>query len=329
MASSRAFSRRLGGRIAIGRRPRPRSSSRVIPGRYLVRVLEIDREKGGWLLSTKVAFSECGKPLSSAELSAVEDLVSPFKLPKDYRRFLLDYNGGTPDPAEFNWQHRTEGKQCGRVDELFGIDLAPFNKKRRLDCIQAALIHRDDLPRFSVPIGYADGHNILVVFTHGPREGEVWVKFWDEVSAKVDEPSNPEDAVYFVADRFSQFLRSLYQPADEYEPATFALDSPRVRGQQLEAILKSLGCKRFKYRGVSSSTPLPPAWEWPKFKRSHSRDPAFLTLEKNKVYGHSPRFDERPARHPMLVVDVTESQRSSCLEELGTALGKSARPLGR
>jgi hypothetical protein len=186
------------------------------------------------------------------------------------------------------------------------------------------LIHRDELPRFSVPIGYSDGENILLLFTQGPREGEVWIKLWDEVSINVDDPGEPEDAVYFVADRFSEFLRRLYQPADKYGPVCFALDSPRVRGQKLAAILKSLGCKPFKYRGVSSRTRLPAAWEWPKFRRSQSRDPAFLSVEPNKVYGYAPKFDERPIRHSILLVDVSESHRSACLEELEDAFGKAA-----
>ena len=275
-------------------------------------------------MPAKVSFSDVGKPLSKVQLAAVEDLLSPFKLPKDYRQFLLDYNGGTPDPADFYWQHPSEGKRPARVDELLGIVLAPFDEKRRIDCIYAAMTLRDDLPRFSVPIGYADRDNILLLFTQGPREGEVWIKIWDEVSVEVDDPSDPEDAVYFVADRFSEFLRSLYRPADEYAPAAFALDSPGVRGQKLAAILERVGCKQFKYRGVSSSTPLPPAWEWPKFRRNQSRDPAFLSLEPNKVYGYAPNSTERSVRHPILLVDVTESQRSACLKELAGAFGKSA-----
>ena len=107
-------------------------------------------------------------------------------------------------------------------------------------------------------------------------------------------------------------------------PAAFALDSPGVRGQRLAAILKRAGCKQFKYRGVSSSTPLPSAWVWPKFRRSQSRDPAFLSLEPNRVSGYASKFDERPVRHPILLVDVTQSQRSACLKELAAALGKSA-----
>ena len=43
----------------------------------------------------------------------------------------------------------------------------------------------------------------------------------------------------FVARNFDKFLNKLYQPVvrDPHEPKTFALDSPRVRGKRLEALL--------------------------------------------------------------------------------------------
>ena len=108
-----------------------------------------------------------------------------------------------------------------------------------------------------------------------------------------------------------------------------ALDSPRVRGKQFEAIVKLLGCKRFKYIGVGrSKPPPPPAWEWPKYRRSGEDElPAFLSVEKNNTEGYAPHFDDRPKGHKMLCVDVTESQRSACIRELSKALGEGAELL--
>ena len=281
--------------------------------------------------SGKVGFLDTGPPLRESQLCVVERLLCPDagRLPREYRHFLLQHNGGTPRPSEFAWRHPTEGQASSHVDRLLGIDLAAFDLERSVDVLHVALAYRDELPRCSVPIGFVDRDDLLLIFVHGPREGQVWLKNWAEVSPLANEPGNPEGAVCLVAKTFAGFLRMLSQPADEYRPATFALDSPRVRGKSLDGILLSLGCKRYPYPGVThSQRALPPAWHWAKYRQCQGRDPAFLTLEQNKVVGYAPQLDERPVRHKVLCVNLTESQRGACLRELAAAMGESAVLIG-
>ncbi len=265
-------------------------------------------------------FNWAGDPLSAATISYFDFLLN---FPDDFKRFLRKSNGGTPDRADFTWQHPGRGPQESHVDRFFGIDTRPFGPDRGVDCIGAIVRFRDCLPQYCIPIAFVDRDDLLLTFVSGARAGQVWLKLG--VPPLVGEEHDREEGLYFVADSFAAFLNLLTKPEDEYSPATFALDSPKVRGKQLEALLKSLGCKTFKYKGVLySQTAPPPAWEWPKYKRSQADDPAFLSVEKNHTLGHASKFDERPKGHKMLRVDVTKSQRTSCLKELAEALGDAA-----
>jgi hypothetical protein len=275
-------------------------------------------------MAKKVTFHDVGKRLSAKQLRAVEHLLCPLSpgLPLDYRRFILKYNGGRPEPAHFRWRQSGGEWQTSQVYAFYGIDPGRLDESS-LDCVRSTLQYRCWLPRDAISIASLElSGNLLLLYTAGPREGQIW---YSNASDFLD--VDPELAVSFVAKNFARFLELLHQPVvrDPYEPKTFALDSPRVRGQRLEAILKSIGCKRKKYPGISSQTPLPTAWHWPKYESTQDvGGPAFLSVEKNRTYGYAPQFDERPAGHKMLCVNVTKRQRSKCLRELATALGEGA-----
>jgi len=175
---------------------------------------------------------------------------------------------------------------------------------------------------YALPIAYVDRDDLLLTFTFGKREGQIWLLRWNPPWA--DEEYDPEQHVFFVADSLIEFLHLLTTTDDPYDPSTLALDSPKIRGSQLDALLKSLGCKRFRYVGVKSQTALPPKWEWPKYRRADEDLPAIMSLEKNHTYGYAPKCDERPKGHKMLQVNVTKSQRKQCMKELMDKLGDDA-----
>ncbi len=162
--------------------------------------------------SAKVKFRNVGPKLTGSQLGWAEFNLGSPKFPPDYRQFLLKYNGGSPDPALFNLHHPSEGTSSAHVDRLFGIDSGGFDRQRAVDCISIALKYRDDMPRYSLPIGFVDRDNLLLIFLCGPREGQIWIKIWGEVSPLVDRPTDREAATYFVAKSFSEFLGSLHHP---------------------------------------------------------------------------------------------------------------------
>ncbi len=257
-----------------------------------------------------------GEPLTSATVNHFAHILN---LTEDHQKLLRKTNGGTPDRVDFTWQSPNAEPQESHLDNFLGIDNRPFGPDRQADIISVTLSYRDYLPTSALPIAYVDRDNLLLTFTSGPRHGQIWLLIWSPPFT--GEKYNCDDHVFFVADSLADFLNSLSKTDDPYDPATIALDSPKVRGKQLATMLKTLGCKPFKYKGVTSQTALPPAWQWPKYRRTDEDSPAFLSVEKNHTYGYAPKCDERPTGHKMLRIDVTKSERRQCLRDLLELIG--------
>jgi hypothetical protein len=272
---------------------------------------------------SNLSFSDTGRPLTQRQLTQFELLCIDDKLPDDYRRFLLKHNGGSPIPDQFQWRRSRENRSAS-LDRLLGVDPGRLDEPRGLDVVNAILRWRDELPRFSIPIGVVDRDDILLLFTFGPRRGQIWIKDWEQVSPTVDKPTDAESAVYFVAGSFTDFLGMLHKPPDEADgddgPVLFALDSTKVRGGQLKKILKKLGCHVFRYPGVTPRSGLPPAWQWSKYQMDRT-NPAMLALLTNKSRYSDTNTDARPAGHKLLRVFVTKRHRAQLIEDLSTALG--------
>ena len=159
----------------------------------------------------RVTFSGGGPTLTPDQLSVMEDLLCiNSQLPAEFRAFLLRQNGGDPSPSSFVWRHPEEGQQAADLQTILGLDPRPTGELRRgVDCIRMTLKLRDELPNWAIVVGIADRDDWLLTFEDGPREGEIWIKYWDEVPATVDEPPNPEAGVYRVAGSFVSFLQLL------------------------------------------------------------------------------------------------------------------------
>jgi len=266
----------------------------------------------------RLKFEFAGEPLTKAEIHywALE-----LNLTEQHQRLLLKSNGGIPDRPYFCRQSEDGETEQSIVDGFLGLDKRPFGPDRGTDCVAVLLRLRNELPSFSIPIAWVDRDDLLLTFHAGDRAGEVWRLR----RSMLDIDADADTAIEKVAPSLFEFLHLLTQADDPYEPITLALDFPKVRGKQLDAILKQLGCKVFKYPGVTySQTPLPPAWQWPKYRRSESDAPAFLAVEKNLTYGYAPKCEARPPGHKMLRVDVSKTQRTACLKELQAALGDHA-----
>lgn len=155
-----------------------------------------------------------GPKITRPQLSQMEPCLVSFRLPADYRRFLLAHNGGIPRHVLFDWTHPEHGKQTSTVYDLLPFDPRPLDDiNRKADVFRITLLYRDELPRDSVVIGFADRDDPLLLFVDGERGGQVWIKSWDEVWASRENPTPREDAVYFVAPSFRTFIDALYSDA--------------------------------------------------------------------------------------------------------------------
>jgi len=139
-------------------------------------------------------------PATETAVTAAEKVLG-VAFPEDYRRFLLEHNGGSPVPDAFFIK---DVNQYAIVDCFFGVDRPSDDLLRYFSEIE------DRIPGAHVPIGVDPGNNVLLMDLS--PEGTSKVYYWDDLMAF--EQSTDEENTYLVAASFSDFLDKL-QPFPE------------------------------------------------------------------------------------------------------------------
>lgn len=133
------------------------------------------------------------------------------RLPEDYRRSMLEHNGGQPKPNYFAYLH--SGIESGSTLEcLYAIHDRPYvdtYEGRLGESVQRAWSQHlePDEQALMIPIGRDPYGNLVRLFYAGPDRGAVCI---------VDH----EDPVgYFrIAESFTEFLDALHEDPDPQEP---------------------------------------------------------------------------------------------------------------
>lgn len=144
-----------------------------------------------------------GPPLTEADILALEGRLS-LALPELYRRFLLDYNGGEPEPAEFQFKHEHGPYTDSTVEYFFSVGGVPDNRSFDWN-YNLYKVEEDRLPHNMVPIAHDPGGNLICISMAGIDAGAVF--FWDH-EAETEPPSY--ENLHLVADDFQEFLNGLY-----------------------------------------------------------------------------------------------------------------------
>ena len=148
-----------------------------------------------------------GPAVSEADVAGFEAQLG-HALPEDYRRFLLEVNGGRLAMENKSFRY-------GNVNMLFSLNAADEGD----DLLTWALHERSTsaLPsRDLLFVGYDDGGGLILVAVAGEHRGEVW---FENRSDPRPEGSNPR-VLWFdrrdmkkLADSFEQFMGTL-KPLD-------------------------------------------------------------------------------------------------------------------
>jgi hypothetical protein len=161
-----------------------------------------------------------GPAITEASVRRFEHQIG-HDLPEDYRRFLLEVNGGRTSEMHCTFvMQRGHRKDETTLNTLHSLD----DSDEDHDLAAHQLFRREDYPENGLRIGYDDGGSALVLILSGPRRGELWML--DQVDPRPT-GSNPRVEwfdrrdVWRIAESFREFMDSL-RPLDDETGASAA-----------------------------------------------------------------------------------------------------------
>jgi hypothetical protein len=136
--------------------------------------------------------------LSESRLADFEKNLG-YRLPEDYRKYLLSHNGGTPNPGFFTSEYWGELS----VDVFYGFHDGPYWTR-----LEPALVNwTESLPLGYLPIGCDIAGNAICISLFGDSRGAL---FLGEVHGRLD-VNQPCDTPIFdwLAPSFQELLNML------------------------------------------------------------------------------------------------------------------------
>jgi len=167
-----------------------------------------------------VMITDAGSPLTAEELEKFEAHLQ-VRLPEEYRRFLLEYNGGRPEPNLFTFQDQEDGSDCHYLLGLNGtdgFDLRPFIET-----------HKDRLPAGLFTIAYDSLGNLICLSTRKEDAGKIY--FWDHQTH-----GKQGQAPTLVAENFETFLNGFKSETQSILEHNFGQESQEEQ-DEIERII--------------------------------------------------------------------------------------------
>ncbi|KWW21751.1 SMI1 / KNR4 family protein [Peribacillus simplex] len=118
-------------------------------------------------------------------------------LPKQYVDFLLKYNGGYPQESNFKISD-DEGESL--VNKFYGIGDMKSNLAKVFEVLEG------EIPDEFISIANDPGGNEILLGVSGEYQGKVY--FWNHDI----EPEEEMDNMFILADSFTEFFNTLYDP---------------------------------------------------------------------------------------------------------------------
>lgn len=142
------------------------------------------------------------KPLQAADMERVEKRLGT-RFPEDYRKFLLKFNGGHPEPCSF----RFKGADGFENESLIGRFYAIHDEKDdNFETTHTFFKNNGRIPPNVAPIAYDPFGNRVCISLSGPDRGTVY--FWDH-ELELERPGYQNLA--FVAKNFTEFILMLHE----------------------------------------------------------------------------------------------------------------------
>lgn len=187
-----------------------------------------------------IAFRNRGPKLTRAKVDSL-----PVSLPEEYVNFLLVHNGGTPVNNAFRYPFKGM-ENISTLDYFYAV--RPRSNHVPYDNLiyHGILGHRNDLPRWSIPIARADDDSFVLIFEAGPYEGSVWYFIWLHDDPDSDPYVNCRGAMEKIADSIPEFLATLRPYYDFYSIVSFIVPS-NIKLSSIKRATKPLGLNWVQY----------------------------------------------------------------------------------
>jgi hypothetical protein len=147
-----------------------------------------------------VTFKRVNPPIDAQAVDEFERYLG-MSLPADYRRFLLEHNGGVPKPNKF--RINLEGGEdsvhlfLGLLSSTSTVSLQTFARNRSRD-----------MPLSVIPIAIDPGYHLLCMSIKKPDYGSIY--FWNADLAATDSEIPSYANLFLLSDSFNEFLSTLY-----------------------------------------------------------------------------------------------------------------------
>ena len=122
-------------------------------------------------------------------------------LPEQYREFLLNHNGGYPEPDAFPI-HGNASDEHGLVHYFLSIHEGDV-----YNLMSYVRRFEGRVPEDLLPIALDPGGDLIVLSILGANRGKVY--FWEHEEEAQEGETPGYENVYFVASSFYEFLNSL------------------------------------------------------------------------------------------------------------------------
>ncbi len=134
-------------------------------------------------------------PIDMVDLIDFES-SNKFRLPEDYRFFLIQYNGGKPAKNHLQTPNTD-------VNWLYGMHNGP--DWANFFC--ALNTYHNRIPSWYIPIGYDSAGNLFIMSMFEKNKGTI--AFWDHENEASENAAQYFDNMSFVANSFSDFFNLL------------------------------------------------------------------------------------------------------------------------
>jgi hypothetical protein len=149
-----------------------------------------------------VIIHDAKNKLDEAKLINFEKHIKT-RLPDEYRKFLLTYNGGYPEPDGFMYI-RNNIKYTSNVDFFLSLDGDEDD-----DIYDFIETYRNRIPPELLPIAYDSSGNLICIAILGDHIGTIY--FWDHEEEYEEGEIPGYKNVFMVQPSFNKFLNNLFK----------------------------------------------------------------------------------------------------------------------